>query len=77
MNAKILVFVICPEAIIYLLLYDLHDCTFNACVFVAFRLYICKMFVTGFQLLLFLFKSKLLNLFCLFIVNSPSFDDAI
>ena len=29
MNAKISVFVICVEAIIYLLLYDLHDCTFN------------------------------------------------
>ena len=30
MNAKILVFVICVEAIIYLLLYNLHDCTFNS-----------------------------------------------
>ena len=29
MNAEILVFVICVEAIIYLLLYNLHDCTFN------------------------------------------------
>ena len=29
MNAKISVFVICVEAITYLLLYDLHDCTFN------------------------------------------------
>ena len=29
MNAKVLVFVICVEAIIYLLLYNLHDCTFN------------------------------------------------
>ena len=29
MNAKILLFFICVEAIIYLLLYDLHDCTFN------------------------------------------------
>ena len=29
MNAKISVFVICVEAIIYLSLYDLHDCTFN------------------------------------------------
>ena len=29
MNAKIFVFVICVEAIIYLLLYNLHDCTFN------------------------------------------------
>ena len=28
-NAKISVFVICVEAIIYLSLYDLHDCTFN------------------------------------------------
>ena len=30
MNAKISVFVICVEAIIYLLLYNLHDCTFNS-----------------------------------------------
>ena len=29
MNAKIYVFVICVEAIIYLLLCNLHDCTFN------------------------------------------------
>ena len=29
MNAKISVFVIYIEAIIYLLLYSLHDCTFN------------------------------------------------
>ena len=28
MNAKILRFVICVEAIIYLLLDNLHDCTF-------------------------------------------------
>ena len=27
--AKISVFVICVEEIIYLLLYNLHDCTFN------------------------------------------------
>ena len=26
-NAKISVFVVCVEAIIYLLLHDLHDCT--------------------------------------------------
>ena len=29
MNAKISVFVICVEAIIYLLLYNLHGCTFK------------------------------------------------
>ena len=29
MNAKISVFVICVEAIIYWLLYHLHDCTFK------------------------------------------------
>ena len=29
MNAKISVFAICVAAIIYLLLYNLHDCTFN------------------------------------------------
>ena len=27
MNAKIFVFVFCVEVIIYLLLYDMHDCT--------------------------------------------------
>ena len=30
MNAKISVFLICVEAIIYLLSYNLHDCAFNA-----------------------------------------------
>ena len=29
MNAKIAVFVICVEVIIYLLLCDMHDCTFK------------------------------------------------
>ena len=29
MNAKISAFVICVEVIIYLLLDNLHDCTFN------------------------------------------------
>ena len=29
MNAKILVFAICVKAIIYLLLYNLHDCAFK------------------------------------------------
>ena len=29
MNAKVSVFVICVEAIVCLLLYNLHDCTFN------------------------------------------------
>ena len=29
MNAKISAFVICVEAIVYLLLNNLHDCTFN------------------------------------------------
>ena len=29
MNAKMSVFVICVEAIIYFLLYNLHDCTFK------------------------------------------------
>ena len=29
MNAKITVFVICAETIIYLLLYNFHDCTFK------------------------------------------------
>ena len=29
MNKKISVFVICVEAIIYLLLHHLYDCTFN------------------------------------------------
>ena len=29
MNVKTLVFVICVKAVIYLLLCNLHDCTFN------------------------------------------------
>ena len=36
MNTKILVFVICVEAIIYLLLYNLHNCTFNKAGFTSF-----------------------------------------
>ena len=30
MNVKMSVFVICIEAITYLLLYNLHDCTFKS-----------------------------------------------
>ena len=30
MNAKISLIIICVEAIIYLLLYNLHDCTFKS-----------------------------------------------
>ena len=29
MNVKVSVFVTCAEAIVYLLLYNLHDCTFK------------------------------------------------
>ena len=32
MNAKISVFFICVEAIIYLPLYNLHDCNFKGCL---------------------------------------------
>ena len=35
-NAKISVFIICGEAIIYLLLYNLHDCTFKDTIKVYF-----------------------------------------
>ena len=31
MNAKISLLAICVEGVIYLLLYTLHDCTFNIC----------------------------------------------
>ena len=43
MNAKISLFVVCIEAIIYLLLYNLRDCTFkpgsleNRNIFMMFR----------------------------------------
>ena len=33
MNAKTSVFVICVEAIVFLLLYNLHDSTFNSLEF--------------------------------------------
>ena len=32
MNAKISLFVICVEAIMYLLLYNMNDCTFNLAI---------------------------------------------
>ena len=38
MNAKISVFVICVEAIIYLLLYNLHDFTFKRNIFISRQL---------------------------------------
>ena len=42
MNAKISVFVICVEATIYLLLYNLHDCTFNSSFFPSIMLSTAK-----------------------------------
>ena len=34
MNVKIQMFITCVEAIIYLLSYNLHDCTFNELKFI-------------------------------------------
>ena len=42
MNAKTSVLVICIEAIIYLSLYNLHDCTFNKKSFIK-KTYILKL----------------------------------
>ena len=33
MNAKISVFIVCVEVIIYLVIYNLHDCTFKFWIF--------------------------------------------
>ena len=41
MNAKILMFVNCVEAIIYLLLYNLHDCTFKKYCKTLYRALFC------------------------------------
>ena len=49
MNAKISVVVICVEAIIYLLLHNLHDCTFNICLQ---RLYFFSVYIINCILLL-------------------------
>ena len=38
MNAKISVFVICVEAIIYLSLYNLHGCTFKHSILQVFQI---------------------------------------
>ena len=43
MNAKISVFVICVGAILHLLLYNLHDCTF--------KIYNCKILIQVLQIL--------------------------
>ena len=45
MNAKISVFVICVEAIVYLLLYNFHDCTFDEIHTFAKWLFTFKKFV--------------------------------
>ena len=46
MNAKISVFAFCVEVIIYLLLHNLHDCTFKVTkfrnIFDTFLLYLSK-----------------------------------
>ena len=44
MNAKILVFDICVEAIVYLLLHNLYDCTFKSQKNVSSKLFLmCQM----------------------------------
>ena len=45
MNAKILMFVIFVEAIIYLLLYNLHDCNFKHKILVLFD-FLCALLIT-------------------------------
>ena len=45
MNAKILMFVIFVEAIIYLLLYNLHDCNFKHKILVFFD-FLCALLIT-------------------------------
>ena len=42
MNARISVFVTCVEAIIYLLQYDFHGCTFNVSVIKIYDFYILE-----------------------------------
>ena len=39
MNVTISVFVICVEAMIYLLLYNLHDCTFKGELHLSFKIF--------------------------------------
>ena len=65
MNAKISVFVICVEAIIYLLLYNLHDCTSNLkavclklCLKETPRQVIFKDFANDLQFFLLLFSNS-------------------
>ena len=58
-NAKIPVYVICVEAIIYLLLFNLHDCTFKLNIFVNLSNPLCdyrKMFIISVTL-----SSEILN----------------
>ena len=44
MNEKISAYVICVEAIIYLLLNDLHDCTFNFEIYQTKKIPLLKIF---------------------------------
>ena len=63
MYAKISVFVICIEVIIYLLLYNLHDCTFN------FKIYHGTIWLTNnCNVLTFAFLEKFMG-----IVSPPPF----
>ena len=39
MNVTISVFVVCVEAMIYLLLYNLHDCTFKGELHLSFKIF--------------------------------------
>ena len=56
MNAKISMFVICVKAIIYLLLYNLHDCTFKM-KFVKIK-YFCCDYVPGVSFKICMSKSE-------------------
>ena len=65
MNVKIPVFVICVEAIIYLLLYNLHDCTFKFCICHKLKTIVpasAKIFITTLAVILTLNKEILKNI---------------
>ena len=65
MNTKISMFVICVEAIIYLLLYNLHDCTSNLFIFlIELKALLNNLFISYLNLFISLIKEHQLKNTC-------------
>ena len=74
LNAKISVFFICAEAIIYLLLYNLHECNFNTLQFIVSSVNFVSIKIISIDLKVVIFSRKWLLRFGCLTLKIKEFD---